>query len=520
MPTSLPSVPRVPYLAVDNLAMVLEGVTDRTPERIAMTFEDEAWSYRELDGMASAFGRILAARGLGAGQRVAIMSLNRPEFVVAMFAALKVGASTVMISPAWKRFEVEHAIGLTDPSMVICDSGSRAVLAEVFDEKRLLDFDDPSFATALAAEPGSRIRTDAPGGADAEAVLVFSSGTTGLPKAVRHSHRSFCAAVTHWSSALGMTTDDRFQIATPPTHILGLLNIMSSTLAGASYRIHPRFDIDRILESIEADRITIEMAVAPIALAFADHPDLERFDLSSLRYIMWGATPVTVSVAERVTERSGVPWLPAYGASETPVITCNPVRRPSAWRLDSPGLPIHDLEIRIADLDTGEPLDTGGVGEIQTRSPSAMLGYLPEEANASAWSDGWYRTGDVGYLEPEGWIQITDRVKEMIKVKGFQVAPAEVEAVLHGHPGVADCAVFGIPDDRAGEAVVATVALHPGADVTGGDLQTLVADRLASYKRVQEIRIVDEIPRLPSGKVLRRTLKEQWAPNPDQPPTR
>ena len=178
---------------------------------------------------------------------------------------------------------------------------------------------------------------------------------------------------------------------------------------------------------------------------------------------MWGATPVTASVAETVTARTGVRWLPAYGASELPVIACNPVDRPDEWRLDSAGLPGPEVELRVVDLDTGAVLEPGGIGEIQARSPSLMKGYLPEEANDDAFVDGWYRTGDVGWLEPEGWVHLTDRSKEMIKVKGFQVAPAEVEAVLHGHPAVVDCAVFGIADEQAGEVPVAAVQLDPDA---------------------------------------------------------
>ncbi len=349
-------------------------------------------------------------------------------------------------------------------------------------------------------------------GPDDEAILVFSSGTTGLPKAVRHTHRSIGAGTAHWVQALGLTADDRFQVATPPSHILGLLNLLAAAEAGATVRLHRRFDLDEVLRRIETDRITLEMAVAPIALAIAGHPNLEALDLSSLRYIMWGATPVTASVAEIVTARTGVRWLPAYGASELPVIACNPVDRPDEWRLDSAGLPGPEVDLRVVDLDTGAVLGPGGVGEIQARSPSLMKGYLPEDANDEAFVDGWYRTGDVGWLEPEGWVHLTDRSKEMIKVKGFQVAPAEVEAVLHGHPAVVDCAVFGIADELAGEVPVAAVQLDAGQPVDPAELQQLVAESLATYKQVRHVVIVDTIPRLPSGKVLRRTLRDEWAP--------
>src|SRR5581483_11244105 len=269
--------------------------------------------------------------------------------------------------------------------------------------------------------------------------------------------------------ALGLGPGDRFQVATPPSHILGLLNLVTAVSVGATVRLHRRFDLAEILACIEAEKMTLEMAVAPIALAMAQHPTLETHDLSSLRYIMWGATPVTAAVAETVTSRTGVRWLPAYGASELPVIAANPVSRPESWRLDSAGLPPLGVELRVVDLDGGQVLPPGEVGEIQARSPSLMAGYLPDEANADAFVDGWYRTGDVGWLEPEGWVHLTDRSKEMIKVKGFQVAPAEIETVLHGHPAVLDCAVFGLADERAGEVPVAAVQLDRSSSVTAAE---------------------------------------------------
>jgi acyl-CoA synthetase (AMP-forming)/AMP-acid ligase II len=386
------------------------------------------------------------------------------------------------------------------------------VLGERLGAGAVIDLDDDD--ARQAALGGSREPWDGPPMQPGDdAILVFSSGTTGMPKAVRHTHGSIDVATGHWCAALGLGADDRFQIATPPSHILGLLNLLAAASAGATVRLHPRFDLDEVLRRIESDRMTLEMAVAPIALAMANHPDLERYDLSSLRYIMWGATPVTASVADEVTRRTGIRWLPAYGASELPVIAANPVGDPSAWRLDSAGLPPAGVELRAADLDTGAVLPAGEVGEIQARSPSVMAGYLPDDANADAFTaDGWYRTGDVGWLEPEGWVHLTDRSKEMIKVSGFQVAPAEVEAVLHGHPGVLDCAVFGIPDERAGEVPVAAVQLDPAHPVTPAELQRVVADALATYKQLRHVVVVETVPRLPSGKVLRRTLRDEWAP--------
>jgi long-chain acyl-CoA synthetase len=340
---------------------------------------------------------------------------------------------------------------------------------------------------------------------ESEALLVFSSGTTGMPKAVRHTHASFGAAVQHWRGALQLTSSDRMQIATPPSHILGLLNIVTALDSGAWIRLHRRFDVDAMLHHIEADRITIEMAVAPIAFALAAHPKLEAYDLSALRYIMWCATPVTASVAEAVTRRCGVSWVAAYGASELPLIACNPIH---GGRLDSVGRPIPGVRLRVVSPLTGQTVPAGECGEIQARADSLMTGYLPTGDTATALCDGWYRTGDLGHLDGDGWLRITDRLKEMIKVKGFQVAPAEIEAVLHEHPAVGDCAVFGVPDSANGEAIIAAVMAT--STVPAAELMALVERRLASYKRLRGVVFVDDIPRLPSGKVLRRVLKESY----------
>jgi len=483
------------------------GLTDaarRWGDRDFIRAGEQAWSFADVDGLSNAFARHLAGMGVGPGDRVAVMSSNRVEFVIAVAGISKRGAAAVLLSPAWKALEVQHALGLTEPVHAVADGEAVALLGARVDGG-VTDLDDIGGLAAM-----SREALDDDTDEQAESVLVFSSGTTGLPKAVRHTHASMAHAVRHWQRALALGPGDRFQVATPPTHILGLLNLVTAAAAGATIRLHARFDLDEVLRRIESDRITLEMAVAPIALAMANHPRLEEFDLSSLRYIMWGATPVTESVARVVTDRTGVRWLPAYGASELPVLACNPVERPDAWRLDSAGLPPAGVELRVASLSTGEALPAGEVGEIQARSPSVMAGYLPADANADAFADGWYRTGDVGWLEPEGWVHLTDRAKEMIKVSGFQVAPAEIETVLLGHADVVDCAVFGIPDERVGEVPVAAVQVRAGAAVTPGALQELVATSLATYKGVRHVVFVDAVPRLPSGKALRRTLRDQW----------
>lgn len=477
-------------------------------DRVAIRFEQTDWSWRQIEATSNALARHLMA-SVQRGSRVAVMSGNRPEFVVVLNALSKIGAATVLLSPAWKQREVGHALAITGATYAVADEASYPLLAERLGKERVWNLDDNELFAGLAVGDASPLALEPPG-ADDESVLVFSSGTTGMPKAVRHTHGSMGHGIAHWVASLGLTADDRFQIATPPSHILGLLNFITAAAAGATVRLHRRFDLDELLRRIQDERMTLEMAVAPIALAMADHPSIEDYDLSSLRYIMWGATPVTPSVAERVTARTGVRWMPAYGASELPVITCNPIDRPGEWRLDSAGLPAPGVQVRVVDLETRDVLDPGTTGEIQVLSPSAMKGYLPEADTDDAFHDGWYRTGDVGWMEPEGWVHLTDRAKEMIKVKGFQVAPAEIEAVLHGHPSVRDCAVFGVPDQAAGELPVAAVLVDADHPASSDELRSLVAESLATYKQLRDVVVVDEIPRLPSGKVLRRVLQQNW----------
>ncbi|OBJ55139.1 class I adenylate-forming enzyme family protein [Mycobacterium sp. 1423905.2] len=459
-------------------------------EPAALAFEERQYSLPELDALAAGLAASLSRRGATAGQRIAMMSSNRPEFVAALLAIWRLGAAAVLLSPAWKAHEVDHALALTQPTHAV---GDHPVLAAAMP---MLHLDEPITPVHTTADP--------PAPHD-DALLVFSSGTTGLSKAVRHTHASLDVAVRQWRNALQLTTRDRIQVATPPSHILGLLNILTALRSRAWLRLHARFDIGRMLHHIESDRITVEMAVAPIALGIATHPDLESYDLTSLRFIMWGATPVTASIAETVTRRTGVGWVPAYGTTELPVIACNPL---IGARLDAVGPAVPGVQLRIVSLDDGRPVTAGEVGEIQARSAALMAGYLPSEATADVIEQGWYRTGDVGWLDRNGWLRITDRLKEMIKVRGFQVAPAEIETVLHGHPAVRDCAVFGVPDAANGEAVVAAVATQ--ASVEAAELVARVDARLASYKRVSRVVFVPDIPRLPSGKVLRRVLKELY----------
>lgn len=455
-----------------------------------LCFGEDGLTGVELELRASGFASTLQRRGVRPGDRVALMSSNRPELVIALRAAWGLGASVVLMSPSWRAAEVNHALNLTGAELAV---GDCPVLADALPMVSLDEATRPS--RALLAKPRP----------DTEALLVFSSGTTGMPKAVRHTHASLGAAVANWRSALDLTSADRLQVTTPPSHILGLLNLITALGTGAWVRLHRRFDITEMLDTIARERITIEMAVAPIALALAAQQDLEAYDLSSVRFIVWGATPFIPGVAETITRRTGLVWITGYGATELPVIALNPLddSRPS-----SVGRPVGDVQIRIVDPSSGEQLGADQRGEIVASSNSMMSGYLPAEETSSVIVNGWYHTGDIGSIDLDGYLTITDRIKEMIKVRGFQVAPAEIEAVLQDHSAVDDCAAFGVPDARDGEAIMVAVACR--AAVSADDLISEVKTKLASYKCPRGIVFVESIPRLPSGKVLRRELREGY----------
>ena len=492
----------------------LQDAADRHPEKIALRFEDDVYTYRELDSTGNSFANALLALGFGPGTRVALAITNRPEWIIAQHGVSLAGGAVVLPNPTWKASEFEHAFALTEPDVIVAD----AALAEVLDAAGVpgtricVDADVPpgwlSFWDLVFGAPGKRPAPLPESALDADYAYPFSSGTTGLPKAVRHTHRSLVAAVINWNSACAVREEDHVQFFLPLFHIYGIAITGCTWVSAATITLFPRFDLDVMLSHIEETRVTLAFGAAPIAVAMANHPELEKYDLSSLRYMMWAATPIAEDVANRVTERTGLRWLGAYGATELPGLHCNPVDYPDRSRLDTPGLPVSDLEVRIVDLETHEDVAPGTEGEIIVRGPHMMAGYLPAEADADAFLDGWLRTGDVGWIEPEGWIHITDRAKEMIKVSGFSVAPAEIEATLHGHPAVADCGVYGVPHATKGEVPKAAIVLTAPDAATADDLRVFVAERLAGYKHVDDVVFVDAIPRTASGKVLRRTLKD------------
>ena len=336
----------------------LEQAADRFGDRDAVRAGDDRVVVPGARRRSSnAFARHLAGRGVGAGDRVAVMMANRVEFVVAVHAISKLGAAAVLLSPAWKAVEVGHAVELTAPVHAVADGEATAVLGDRLGPEHVTDLDDR--AVLDAALGGDRARRPSGDGHDTdESVLVFSSGTTGLPEGgAPHARARWGTrrATGCRRSASVPTTGSRWPRR--PSHILGLLNLLAAAAAGATVRLHRRFDLDEVLHRIETERMTLEMAVAPIALAMANHPTLEDYDLSSLRYIMWGATPVSESVARgrhRAHGRAVAARLRGQRAAGDRRATRSTV--PAAWRLDSAGLPPEGVELRVADLETGEVL--------------------------------------------------------------------------------------------------------------------------------------------------------------------
>jgi long-chain acyl-CoA synthetase len=364
------------------------------------------------------------------------------------------------------------------------------------------------FATILRNSSPKHLRHIEVTGDDLLA-LPYSSGTTGLPKGVILTHRNLVANNLQFITGLGTDTTDSALLFLPFYHIYGVMLTGSFLVCGGTQVLMERFDLLQSLELCEEYKITYYFAVPPIILALANAP-VDVSKLKSLKYIFSGAAPLSLDSAYKLQKKTNIPVGQAYGLTEASPLTHGQPHHPAFVRLESIGLPAHNTEQKIVDPETGErELPVGEDGELIIRGPQVMKGYwkAPEET-AHALRDGWLYTGDIGHIDADGYTYIVDRKKEMIKYKGFSVAPAELEALLLEHPAIMDAAVIGIPDDEAGEIIKGFVVLRKGHSVSSEEILAFTNGKLAGYKRLRFIEFIDAIPKTASGKILRRDLKK------------
>lgn len=477
----------------------------------------KGYTYEQLRSRIHRLAGGLQAHGLKSGDVVGLLAPNSPAYAVAFHAVAVCGGTVTTINPAYAVEEIQQQLKDSGACLLISDNA--CVQAAV----------DASMDTAateiltLHAHEGHRSLDDLLSEEIQQVaidphrhavVMPYSSGTTGLPKGVMLSHHNLVANLVQINAALGYEEDESALAVLPFFHIYGMQVLMGSLLAeGMTIVTMPRFDMEQTLKLIQEHRITQYFAVPPIILGLAKTPLLDQYDISSLRKIFSGAAPLGGELAEVASRRVGCPIVQGYGMTEmSPVSHITPGYN---GRAGSSGVTVANTLSRIVD-EEGNDLGVDAEGELWVKGPQVMLGYLNNEAatRETLDEDGWLHTGDVARIDSDGYMSIVDRVKELIKYKGFQVAPAELEALIATHPSVLDVAVIGVPDEEAGELPKAFVVLKPiageGKDsaLSAEDIRVFVKPHVAGYKQIHEVEFVDSIPKSASGKILRRLLRD------------
>jgi long-chain acyl-CoA synthetase len=514
-------LPEIPY---DQL---LRMSAERSPAHTAMIFHDVKWSYRQLVSMVNCIANGLHDLGLGKGDRICLFTPNRPEYTIMLNAASTIGAVVTPMNPAYKEREITYQLGDSEATAIMVYRELLPLLQLALSHtsfphlKHIIvtgiqaDEEIPGMPEAVSF--AKLLRESSPKRPDPVEInpydlfaLPYSSGTTGLPKGTMLSHYNLTSNHLQVLAASGINEADATIIFLPMYHIYGVLLTGTFLAAGATQILLERFDLAQVLDICEKRGVTWFFAVPPVILALANLPSgLEK--MKSVKYLMNAAAPLPPDPARKLHERTGITILQGYGLTETSPDTHLSPADPAFMRLESVGLLAPNTEQKVVDIETGtRELPVGEDGEIIVRGPQVMLGYwnAPEET-ARALRDGWLYTGDIGHVDAEGFTYIVDRKKEMIKYKGFSIAPAELEGLLLEHDAVLDAAVIGVPDDESGEAPKGFVVLRPGHFVTEESIIQFVNNKLAGYKKLHYVEFIDTIPKNPSGKILRRELKER-----------
>jgi 4-coumarate--CoA ligase len=479
-------------------------------------------SYRELVGQVNAVAGALAERGVTAETTVGLLCPNSPAFVVVFHGALRLGAVVTTINSLYTPEEIESQLGDARATWLITVSpllagAEEAAKAVGIDADHLIVLDGapghPSLRDLLAqhATPPSVLFDPA----THLAVLPYSSGTTGRPKGVMLTHRNLVANVAQSFSTIGVEKGESVLAVLPFYHIYGLTVLLNFALKTRSALVTmPRFDLPEFLRIIQEQKCTWVFIAPPIAVALAKHPLIDEYDLSSIKTVFSGAAPLDANLAGAVAKRIGTTVRQGYGMTElSPVSHVIPL-----WRddisLDNIGLALPNVESKLVDPETGEeiPIPASGVsapGELMCKGPNVMLGYLGNEeaTRATLEPDGWLHTGDIATVDSEGIYKIVDRLKELIKYKGYQVAPAVLEAVLLTHPRIADAAVIGVLDDDGQEIPKAFVVIQAGEELDEVEVMEFVSSKVAPHEKVRRVEFIDAIPKSTAGKILRKDLR-------------
>jgi acyl-CoA synthetase (AMP-forming)/AMP-acid ligase II len=468
-------------------------------------------TFEQLFGAVKSFAGGLKARGFEQGDTVAILLPNVPEYAVAWHGTAWAGGTVTTVNPLYNAEEIGHQLKDAGAKFLIVfpqalDNAKKAAEGTSVEEIFVLGEGDATPVTDLLGEPlAEQVAVDQ----EDTVALPYSSGTTGLPKGVMLTHRNLVANILQAEASLGMDEDDVVIGVLPFFHIYGMTVIMNMGIYnGITTVTMPRFDLEQFLTTIQEHKVTRAYVVPPIALALAKHPLVDKFDVSSLDLVLSGAAPLGAELEQACAQRLGCEVVQGYGMTETSPVSHTAPRGKHKPGTIGPCLP--NMQCRIVDDESLEDVPEGERGELWMRGPNIMKGYLNNEqaTKETIVEDGWLRTGDVAIIDEDGYFAIVDRVKELIKYKGFQVAPAELEALLVEHPGVADAAVIPLPDEEAGEIPKAFVVLAD-EDTTPEEIQQFVADRVSTYKQIRAIEVVDEIPKSASGKILRRVLRDR-----------